>query len=302
MLLLMPMIHLHSIPNISNQRSHDSSTNENRDESQQQELHDSNDHPSHVGTSDEQSTVKPSRGAGASIFGGAKPVDTMARELEIEKKLKERQMANCETTGDNEERGSSSRPSYHHRGSGERDVYRSKRSSHNDDHRDRDRRDDGRSGHGADYHHKREYSGGRQYEEDNRRRSDDGHYRRDSGGGGHDRDRHGGPSRRDHESGRTGKYNHHNHPERDNDRGNYRHRDDRSHDTNEFTNHGRSSNNNFNAEPQSRNQQRGMAKRAIPAEDDSNKLQLSNKFGMLDVDDVDNDNENEDGQSPSIDE
>jgi hypothetical protein len=58
----------------------------------------------------------------------------------------------------------------------ERDNYRNKRSSHNDDHHNRDRRDDGiinyfldifeiifmflgRSGHGTDYHHKRENSG-----------------------------------------------------------------------------------------------------------------------------------------------
>ncbi|CAF4540839.1 unnamed protein product, partial [Rotaria magnacalcarata] len=40
------------------------------------------------------------------------------------------------------------RPSYNR--VGEREVYRAKRTSQNDD---------GRSGHGGDYHHKREYSG-----------------------------------------------------------------------------------------------------------------------------------------------
>lgn len=38
--------------------------------------------------------VAPSRGAGSSIFGGAKPVDTTARELEIEKKMKDLQVTN----------------------------------------------------------------------------------------------------------------------------------------------------------------------------------------------------------------
>jgi len=86
------------------QQTQDSSINENRDEYQQQESRDSNDNISGVNTSDEQSVVKPSRGAGASIFGGAKPVDTAARELEIEKKLQEFQISNNETSGDNEER------------------------------------------------------------------------------------------------------------------------------------------------------------------------------------------------------
>jgi hypothetical protein len=53
--------------------------------------------------------VKPSRGAGASIFGGAKPVDTAARELEIEKKMQEFQIANSETSADNEEKRTSQR-------------------------------------------------------------------------------------------------------------------------------------------------------------------------------------------------
>jgi hypothetical protein len=98
-----------SVKNTSIHPADDSSINENRDEYQQQESGDSNDNPSRANTSDEQSTIKPSRGAGASIFGGAKPVDTTARELEIEKKLKELQMANSETSGDNEEKAASSK-------------------------------------------------------------------------------------------------------------------------------------------------------------------------------------------------
>lgn len=62
------------------------------------------------GQDNEQSTVKPSRGAGASIFGGAKPVDTAARELEIEKKLRETNITSSETPpADTEEKKSSSR-------------------------------------------------------------------------------------------------------------------------------------------------------------------------------------------------
>ncbi|CAF0777719.1 unnamed protein product [Rotaria sp. Silwood1] len=284
-----------AITNKSIQQTQDLSINENQDESEQQQSRDSNDNTSRANTSDEQSTAKPSRGAGASIFGGAKPVDTTARELEIERKIKELQMTTTETSADNEDKGTSSRPSYN-RGS-ERDVYRSKRSTQNDD---------GRSGHGVDYHHKREFSGGRQYEDEGRRRNDD-NYRRGggsgsgSGGGGHDRDRYGGPSRRDYDSGRKGKYNHHSQPERDNERGNYRprDRDDRNQDTNEYNNPGRSSNTNVNTEPQSRNQPRGTARRTVKTEDDSQKLQLSNKFGMLDDDELDD--ENDDAKSPTID-
>jgi hypothetical protein len=58
-------------------------------------------------------------------------VDTAARELEIEKKLKEFQITNTETSVDTEEKKPSSWSSYN----------RGKRSSQNDDHRDR--RDDG---------------------------------------------------------------------------------------------------------------------------------------------------------------
>jgi hypothetical protein len=90
----------------TNQQIQDSSINENRDEYQQKDSHDS---ISQINTSDEQSTVKPSRGASASIFGGAKPVDTAARELEIEKKMQEFQIANSETSADNEEKRTSQR-------------------------------------------------------------------------------------------------------------------------------------------------------------------------------------------------
>lgn len=62
-----------------------------------------------AGQDNEQSTVKLSRGAGASIFGGAKPVDTAARELEIEKKLRETQLTSSEPTADTEEKKPPSR-------------------------------------------------------------------------------------------------------------------------------------------------------------------------------------------------
>jgi hypothetical protein len=76
--------------NTSNQLNRDSSINDD-------DQHDSND--------PEQPTVKPSRGAGASIFGGAKPVDTAAKELEIERKLLETQISgNSETSANNEDR------------------------------------------------------------------------------------------------------------------------------------------------------------------------------------------------------
>ena len=87
--------------NTSTQRNQDSSLNEHRDDNEPQESRNSDDR---VNTSDEQSTMKPSRGAGASIFGGAKPVDTTAREREIEKKLKELEITSSETTGDTEEK------------------------------------------------------------------------------------------------------------------------------------------------------------------------------------------------------
>jgi hypothetical protein len=71
--------------------------------------HEPNGDNSAVNASDEPSAPKLSRGAGASIFGGAKPVDTTAKELEIEKKLKESQVTSTETTGETEDRGPSAR-------------------------------------------------------------------------------------------------------------------------------------------------------------------------------------------------
>ncbi|CAF3720159.1 unnamed protein product [Rotaria sp. Silwood1] len=195
--------------------------------------HESNN-TSEVGSSIEKSTIKslaPSRGAGSSIFGGAKPVDTAAKELEIERRLQELQMANTETGRDHYDKGSSSRPSF----------YRGKRLSNNDDFHNRDRRDDGRSN--VDYHHKREFSGGRRYEDDSRKPDHDDNYRRDR-----DRDRYNNSSRRSHDSGRSGRYNH---SDRDNDRNNYRNRE-----TNESDSHRRLSDDNFDVEPQSKNQQR----------------------------------------------
>jgi hypothetical protein len=97
-----------SISNTEDSPSNNENFTNNSDEYQQQESHDTSD----VGSSVEQSIVKPlapSRGAGASIFGGAKPVDTAARELEIERKLKELQVAGGETGEDQEDKGLSSR-------------------------------------------------------------------------------------------------------------------------------------------------------------------------------------------------
>lgn len=60
------------------------------------------------------------------------------------------------------------------------------------------------------------FKGGRQYDDEGRRRNDDDQPRR---GGGHDRDRYSGPSRRDYDSNRSNKYNH---PDRGTDRENNR--------------------------------------------------------------------------------
>ena len=61
---------------------------------------------------EEQSNVQPvtpSRGVGVSVFGNAKPVDTTAKELEIEKKLRELRVAPSEVDDDNDRRNSASR-------------------------------------------------------------------------------------------------------------------------------------------------------------------------------------------------
>lgn len=273
---------------------HDSSQ-EQRDDNQFQDSH------------EESSVAKGSRGAGASIFGGAKPVDTAARELEIERKMKEMQVATGETNNEETQEKPAPQQRTYNRNQ-DREPYRNKRSSHNDDHqnreRDRDRDRDRYGGHSGDYHHKREHSGGRQYEDDPRKRNDDDHHppSRRGGGGGF-----GGQSRRDNDSGRTNKYNHHNQHDRDHERGGnqrFRDRDDRHGDHNDFTQAGRSSSNNFNSDSQSRHPQRGLGRRTLPAEDDSHKLQLSNKFGMLgdDEEDLDDGDENDEAQSPSIEE
>jgi hypothetical protein len=86
--------------NLSTEQTRDSSLNENHDDDEDQ---------SRVGMSDDSLIAKQARGAGVSIFGGAKPVDTAAKELEIEKKLKELQMATGEPLDDTEDKGSSSR-------------------------------------------------------------------------------------------------------------------------------------------------------------------------------------------------
>ena len=97
-----------SVKRLSERRAQDSSAHESHRDDDEHEARELNDSTSQADGSDEQSTAKPARGAGASIFGGAKPVDTSTRELEIEKKLKELQMVAGETTGDSEEKPSSS--------------------------------------------------------------------------------------------------------------------------------------------------------------------------------------------------
>ena len=62
-----------------------------------------------AGTGDDSSITKQTRGAGSSIFGGAKPVDTAAKEMEIERRLKELQMSTSETKDDEEEKSSAPR-------------------------------------------------------------------------------------------------------------------------------------------------------------------------------------------------
>ena len=86
-----------------------SSEKENQDEHRREGSQDTNDDASQVKTSEDRSAIKLSRGAGASIFGGAKPVDTAAREFEIERKLQELQMSARDTFDENEDRVSSSR-------------------------------------------------------------------------------------------------------------------------------------------------------------------------------------------------
>lgn len=231
----------------------------------------------------EQSVQRPTHGANASIFGGAKPVDTTAKEAEIEKKMKEASLANADASEETEEkRPPAQRHSYN----------RSDRDNHH-----RERRDnDGRSGHGEDYHHKREYSGGRQYEDEGRRRNDDDHHHPRRGTG----NRYSNPTRRDHDPNRPHKYNH---SDRDNEHGNYR---NRNHNTNNYHNNEdrpSNNNNNFNSDSQLRHPTKVISRRTLKNEDDSNRLQLSNKFGMLgDEEDLDDENENEEAQSPSIEE
>lgn len=227
----------------------------------------------------EQTTAKSVRGAGASIFGGAKPVDTTAREAEIEKKMKELALTSNEASGETEEKKAPvQRHSYNR--TGDRDNYRSKRPSNDDD---------ARSGHGGEYHHRREYSGGRQFEDEGRRRNEDDHHHPRRG----TNNRYNNPNRRDQDSNRSNKYNQ---SDRDNERGNFRNRNQNNEDRS-------SNNNNFNSDSQLRHPTRVISRRTLQTDDDSNRLQLSNKFGMLDDDEnLDDENESENVQSPSIDE
>lgn len=151
---------VHSSPsNVDESPNFHESSISHPDAYQRQESHDT----SEAGSSLEPLNIKssaPSRGAGASVFGGAKPVNTAAKELEIERKLQELQMANSESKDEQTERPVQSRyssipsididqsfhsyrPNYNrdqHRNN-DRDNYRNKRSSHNNDYH---RRDDGK--------------------------------------------------------------------------------------------------------------------------------------------------------------
>ena len=151
---------VHSSPSNVNESPnlHESSTS-HPDEYQRQESHETSEAGSSVEPLNAKSSA-PSRGAGASIFGGAKPVNTAAKELEIERKLQELQMANSESKDEQTERPVQSRyssiqsikinQSFHSSRSNynrdqnrnnDRDNYRTKRTSHNNDYH---RRDDGK--------------------------------------------------------------------------------------------------------------------------------------------------------------
>jgi len=182
------------------------------------------------------------RGAGASIFGGAKPVDTTARELEIEKKIRDLQVTNEEQE---EEKVETTKPEEN------REVYRPKRSNYNNN----------QSGRGNDHSQKQDYNSTRRYENDNRKSqyNNSSQRRYDNNNNG--------------QGGRTNRGNYHNRSAHNNQR--------------------RTSDDDFTTESQSKNSSRNNPRKPIQqTEDNSNKLQLSNKFGMLDDDD------NEDETSP----
>lgn len=97
-----------SISHTEDSPSLNESSTTHPDEYQRQDSH----NVSETGSSIDQTSVKSpvvSRGVGASIFGGAKPVDTTAREMEIERKLNELKMAENETGEEEHEKVSSSR-------------------------------------------------------------------------------------------------------------------------------------------------------------------------------------------------
>ncbi len=97
-----------SISNTEDSPNINETSSNHPDEYQHQESYETSEAGSSVGPSIVKPLV-PSRGAGASIFGGAKPVDTAAKELEIERKIKELQLANSETGEDQNDKGTSSR-------------------------------------------------------------------------------------------------------------------------------------------------------------------------------------------------
>lgn len=176
-------------------------------------------------------TVAPTRSANASIFGTAKPVDTAAKELEIEKKLRDMQVNNDDQE---EEKVQTSKPQYNRDNN-----YRPKRSNYNDN----------QSGRGNDSPQRQEYNSTRRYDNDNRKSQYNNSPRRNYDN-----------NRRDGET----------------NRGNYRNR--------QVNNQRRISDDDFITEPQTKNPSQNAFRKPMQTEDDSNKLQLSNKFGMLDDD------------------
>ncbi|CAF1124595.1 unnamed protein product [Didymodactylos carnosus] len=130
----------------------------------------------HVNTNEQHQTSSASRGA--SIFGAAKPVDTTAKELEIERKLKETQLTSAAERDPDETKI--------------RPRYRGNQSLHSDDYRDRHGGTDNKylnqfflysqkSRGDYDRQSQREWSGGRQYENNNRRQTSDYDRNRDGG-------------------------------------------------------------------------------------------------------------------------
>ncbi|CAF0879672.1 unnamed protein product, partial [Didymodactylos carnosus] len=128
-----------------------------------------------VNTREHHHQASSSSNRGASIFGGAKPVDTTAKELEIERKLRETQLIQA---ADRDQDEPKSRPRY-----GSQSLHTDDQRRNNDRHTDDRRNNAGRNRGYGNF----DRSGGEQYENNNRRQTND--YDRDRGYQNHDRDR-----------------------------------------------------------------------------------------------------------------